>query len=186
MQGSLEPVAETTCPICRFQVVQVRNQKNKKTHFVCPFCFVNPPREFTDIEESARLLQNHRCFQCTHPRCKLAKGTQQTVLRRCSCDAQKGGYTLRQVKGEKYVVSCRNYPACKERTMWLTSEVLSARPSPTQRCLNERCADQAIMLEMKLRDLATAQRIDGNSNNGTVTMCPFCDARFLRFRLGRS
>lgn len=39
---------EDVCPICSFQVLNVRNPDTQKTHTICPKCFSNPPAEHAE------------------------------------------------------------------------------------------------------------------------------------------
>ena len=41
---------EYTCPICNFQVINIKNKDTDKEHTICPYCFNNPPLPPTGIE----------------------------------------------------------------------------------------------------------------------------------------
>eukprot|EP00930_Biecheleria_cincta_P085534 TRINITY_DN74914_c0_g1_i1.p1 TRINITY_DN74914_c0_g1~~TRINITY_DN74914_c0_g1_i1.p1 ORF type:complete len:911 (+),score=91.91 TRINITY_DN74914_c0_g1_i1:229-2733(+) len=54
------------CPICRFQVMNVRNEETSREHRLCPYCFNHVPQ---DLHQGMTEL---RCFQCAHRSCPLA------------------------------------------------------------------------------------------------------------------
>merc|ERR1712203_1213536 len=56
------------CPICNFQVLNVRDAETGRSHKICPYCFNHPPQ---DLHPGQTEL---RCFQCAHPTCGLAGG----------------------------------------------------------------------------------------------------------------
>ncbi|OII77998.1 DNA topoisomerase family protein [Cryptosporidium andersoni] len=60
----LQPI-DFRCPYCKYQVIKLENTLTKKKHFICPFCFNNPPQEYSCVEL--------RCFMCSHPTCSLNK-----------------------------------------------------------------------------------------------------------------
>ena len=42
--GEFEPMTHN-CPICNFQVINVKKEKENKKYTLCPFCRSNPPAE---------------------------------------------------------------------------------------------------------------------------------------------
>ena len=39
---------EDLCPICDYQILMVRNTETGKEHTICPYCFDNPPLEYSE------------------------------------------------------------------------------------------------------------------------------------------
>lgn len=56
------------CPICDFQVLNIKNEETQRNHQLCPHCFNYVPQ---DLHPGQTEL---RCFQCVHPSCRLAAG----------------------------------------------------------------------------------------------------------------
>eukprot|EP00931_Biecheleriopsis_adriatica_P048694 TRINITY_DN28146_c0_g1_i1.p1 TRINITY_DN28146_c0_g1~~TRINITY_DN28146_c0_g1_i1.p1 ORF type:complete len:365 (-),score=47.32 TRINITY_DN28146_c0_g1_i1:53-1147(-) len=56
------------CPICAFQVLNVRNEDTGREHRLCPYCFNYVPQDLH------RGMSELRCFQCAHASCPLAGG----------------------------------------------------------------------------------------------------------------
>ena len=54
------------CPICDFQVLNIKNEETQRNHQLCPHCFNYVPQ---DLHPGQTEL---RCFQCVHPSCLLA------------------------------------------------------------------------------------------------------------------
>lgn len=112
-----------TCPICRYQVIQVG------TYMICPWCFNNPPQQ--DIENV--IGGNFRCFQCTEKKCSLA----QQVFGKCSnCNEV---ITLRKnpKKDKSWFLGCRGYPNCNY-TIWLPSALSIELSTTCRTCKNAR------------------------------------------------
>jgi DNA topoisomerase III len=64
---------ESICPVCNFQVINIKNPQTSRSHSVCPSCYNSPPNG-PNINPEAKEGE-FRCFNCTHSTCSLASGT---------------------------------------------------------------------------------------------------------------
>ena len=74
------------CPLCQFPVIQVTNTEKNTSHYLCTYCFANPPDEFLNSSPHADTM---RCFQCpAATKCALAPRAASVVR---SCEYCEGG-----------------------------------------------------------------------------------------------
>ncbi|RHZ00471.1 hypothetical protein DYB31_002616 [Aphanomyces astaci] len=114
MHSSVVAMANTFCPLCQFQVVEIHRVTNPQHPYpVCPHCFNHPPNP---------RLQEMACFSCAAPACALATGAQdQCVVQFCPC-CRSHPMKLKRTKTAKFTVGCVDYPACTT-SVWLPSAV---------------------------------------------------------------
>lgn len=133
-----------TCPICNFQVLNVRNTETNREHRICPYCFNFAPQ---DLHPGAMEL---RCFQCSHLGCALAGGRSSgsggcggggpgrpggggvplvlgggaSLLACAACATPSAQLVLCQRDG-RWCIQCTRQPACS-RLQWLPRCVVTA------------------------------------------------------------
>ena len=112
------------CPICSFQIIQVQRGEGYEGngYHVCPKCFSDPPIEHGGAAGGG----DFRCFNCSHPSCSLATGTQSSgvdVFPCRFCRNQPIGQVRLRKHDKGHMLSCSNYRAtqCKY-TIWLPRE----------------------------------------------------------------
>ncbi|OQR81470.1 DNA topoisomerase [Thraustotheca clavata] len=114
----------THCPICRFIVVEIQKSDNSPGYMVCPFCFNEPPNP---------RLNEMACYNCTAD-CPFATGTHDNFIVQYCLQCASNCMKLRKTKTAKYVVSCTDFPNCKE-SIWLPAAIayasVTANPCPT-------------------------------------------------------
>lgn len=131
LRGKVSPKTEEgnsgaalNCPICSFQVIQIKRGDgyDGNGYHVCPKCFSDPPIEYSGSADG----RDFRCFECSHPTCSLASGTQGSevdVFPCPFCNQNPGQVRLRK-NSRGYVLSCSNYSGRDKcnYTIWLPKE----------------------------------------------------------------
>lgn len=172
------------CPICNFQVIAIGRGDGYEGngYNVCPKCYSDPPAEFGGGNNNNGGTVNHPCFQCSHPTCALAGGTQGGDVEVFACPFcrernTEGKVTLRK-NTRGYVLSCSNYSG-RERcsyTIWLPRAARSVTVPPGDEHICTRCSTQS-----PVRKLSFAWKMGdvpmhiGRESNG---ICVLCDERF--------
>jgi len=165
--GNLEPHPDASCPLCKYQVLQVQTGAgyNGKGYNVCPYCFSNPPRAHAPSADMASMP----CFKCANAACALSGGSAGgggggggggAALYACGeRGCRDGQVRLRQLHGgkpeEKWVLGCDKWrDGCKGGTLWLPRAVLAAAVAadapPCARCSGGRAGDVR-KLDVKLK-----------------------------------
>lgn len=127
------PVADSTepfnCPICRFEVVEMRKPGSSTGYRVCPNCFNNQKALYTppaaDIEDltttataaaqADATYQTTPCFACTYDDCKLSGVVQNAHLPLGKCQSES--CATRASPGDLYLKKSKNgffYLECNE------------------------------------------------------------------------
>ncbi|RHY09904.1 hypothetical protein DYB36_000067, partial [Aphanomyces astaci] len=173
MHSSVVAMANTFCPLCHFQVVEIHRVTNPQHPYpVCPHCFNHPPNP---------RLQEMACFSCAAPACALATGAQdQCVVQFCPC-CRSHPMKLKRTKTAKFTVGCVDYPACTT-SVWLPSAV---KVAVVTTALCPACSNVHQMIyKLRLRFAPGALPPDvhqgtSNDDNGEVDgfyeACLFCD-----------
>ncbi|ETV68781.1 hypothetical protein, variant [Aphanomyces astaci] len=173
MHSSVVAMANTFCPLCQFQVVEIHRVTNPQHPYpVCPHCFNHPPNP---------RLQEMACFSCAAPACALATGAQdQCVVQFCPC-CRSHPMKLKRTKNAKFTVGCVDYPACTT-SVWLPSAV---KVAVVTTALCPACSNVHQMIyKLRLRFAPGALPPDvhqgtSNDDNGEVDgfyeACLFCD-----------
>jgi DNA topoisomerase III len=174
-RGNCQPKQETNsnpvkCPICNFQVVQISRGDGYEGngYHVCPHCFSSPP---TAHGGSAG---EFRCFNCRHPTCTLASGTDEDVYGCPFC--QHGRICLRK-NSRGYVLSCNRYSQDRcPYTIWLPKACQNVTLAGDANQPNTMCATCNMkMIRMTFRPNSVPPHL-GNA----VTACVVCDEALRR------
>ena len=132
-----------TCPICRFQVVQISTGDGYtgNGYKVCPKCYTDSPLEYGGTASG-----DHKCFSCTHSTCPLSGGSRGVEAFPCPfCAAQ---INLKKA-GPRYCLGCSSYSATGcNYTVWLPRAASSVSVDDEQYC--PRCSvDGKIFRQLK-------------------------------------
>jgi len=106
-----------TCPLCSFQVVEVKNEENNSKYTLCPNCYQYPPQDlFPDIEEGsgqANIPVTMPCFKCPKADCSLSSSTTfgDKIIFTCP-KCNNNGIRVRKSKNGKLFLGCKGYPHC--------------------------------------------------------------------------
>lgn len=108
---------DATCPLCSFQVVEVKTENNSK-YTLCPNCYVHPPQDlFPDIEEGStqpNVPVTMPCFKCPKSDCVLsglAASGEKTIFTCPKCN--NNGMRVKKGKtNNKLFLGCKGYPNC--------------------------------------------------------------------------
>jgi DNA topoisomerase-3 len=131
-RGNVRPKTENenggppvTCPICSFQVVQVFRGEGYEGngYHACPKCFSDPPPDHGGSRNGGEF----RCFNCQHPTCSLASGTQGGNIEVFGCPfcSDLSGRVVLKKNRAGFVLSCDKYVPGQDRcpyTIWLPKE----------------------------------------------------------------
>lgn len=93
--GDIRAVANVFCPICQYQVLNVKNTQSNNTHYICPNCYDKPPSE-TDRNPSQKGSGDFRCYNCTHDTCTLATGTPSNQSNVAACPVCSSACSVRK------------------------------------------------------------------------------------------
>lgn len=173
-RGNLQPKQENTnpvkCPLCNFQVVQISRGDGYEGngYHVCPHCFSSPP------SAHGGSAGEFRCFNCRHPTCALASGTDEDVFGCPFC--QRGRVCLRK-NSRGYVLSCNKYSQDRcPYTIWLPKACIAITLAGDENQPNSVCQTCSVkMIKMKFRANSVPPHI-GNE----VTACILCDTDLRR------
>ena len=103
---------ENICPLCGCQVVTIKSANNSN-YFLCPWCYNNPPSDFTNESgDNDGIQPTMPCFKCTNRECSLANGWLNKKLFDC-VKCRRNGIIIKKTKKNTYFCSCQNYPNCK-------------------------------------------------------------------------
>jgi len=90
-QGQLSPHTHT-CPVCRYQVLTLRNTERGTEHTLCPYCYSSPPVEAQIVSAAVQTQTvvgstgGFRCFSCPLlDTCMLATGDDVRHFKVCYC-----------------------------------------------------------------------------------------------------
>eukprot|EP01084_Bolivina_argentea_P022072 41004_1 len=164
---------EHRCPICRYQILNVKNEETQKEHRVCPYCFNNPPSD--QITHDNTFINGFRCFQCKHINCTFAGGNGgggASIIKSHGCQ-YNGDMSMRFVgKVKKFVVGCSKWrEGCKDGTIWFPSTVKEGSKVSGVNC--NKCGAKKV--DMVLDRNNGPPGIPGN-HNGCIM--PGCDSVF--------
>eukprot|EP00977_Amphora_coffeiformis_P014604 scaffold4097_cov166-Amphora_coffeaeformis.AAC.61 len=122
------------CPICNYQVVHITRGEGYEGngYHVCPKCFSDPPMDHGGAQNGGEF----RCFNCRHPTCTLATGSQNNDTEVFPCPFcfpnngvrptnQDQGKVLLKKTSRGFVLSCNRYSGANDRcnyTIWLPKE----------------------------------------------------------------
>ena len=160
------------CPICNYQVLNVRNEETQKDHTVCPYCFNHPPQD--QISGENTFSNGFRCFQCKKRGCTLAGGAGGggggASVAPCQKCNNGGEMVLKFVpKLGKPTVGCTKWSDGCKNTIWFPSFVKQdGTKVSAERCA--RCNAMKIDLVFDLRSAPP-----GTAPNHTGCVMPHCD-----------
>lgn len=136
-RGGMEPMMEgnsrVKCPICQYQVVKVvrGDGYNGNGYNVCPKCFSDPP-----VEHGGAQNPDFRCFQCQHPTCRLASGTQGGDVEVYKCRFCQQGTVGLKKNSRGFVLSCNAGRDVCSYIVWLPKEASTASIPENQTCMS--------------------------------------------------
>lgn len=109
VKGTIKP-HDFHCPICNYKVVKIYNAQKKSEHYLCPYCFKNPPQD--QIRPGESFASGFRCFLCSKSGCALATGNRGAADDICDCCCG-GKWRLKKLPKGGWVAGCTGWPQCK-------------------------------------------------------------------------
>ena len=116
---TIEP-RSATCPLCQFQLVDIKFDPNGRKQPHCPHCYTAPPPGAHAGSTGGRMA----CRDCAHAGCSLATGVRggSLAVAKCACG---GDLKLRRTPAAKFVLGCTSQQCGS--AAWFPSAVASAR-----------------------------------------------------------
>ncbi|KAH9052155.1 hypothetical protein Ae201684P_013657 [Aphanomyces euteiches] len=154
---------DVTCPLCRFQVVEI--QRTGSPYPVCPHCFSHPPNP---------RLNEMACFNCAEVECPLATGPQEQCVVQFCTQCHEHPMKLKRTKNAKFTIGCIDYPRCTT-SVWLPSsiKVAIATPNLCSRCSNVQ--QMIYRLQMRFQPGALPPDVQERTGSELYEACVFCD-----------
>jgi DNA topoisomerase-3 len=166
------------CPLCKFQVVEMKKDANTSGYKLCPQCYNVPPPAVKgppndqDMEDIGR--GNVPCFKCCNTVCPLAPAPEHALSKCPQC--QTHDLYLKKKKDGGFMVSCKGYPDCKS-VAWVPGNIKEASTSAAHKCT--RCSRRG-----KDYHLLTIKGRLGPGMPNPYTGCLVCDEDGLFNNLG--
>ena len=167
------------CAICNYQVIAVARGEGYEGngYNVCPACYNEPP-----VDHGGSFGKNFPCFECSHPTCSLAGGTQGGGSEVFACPfcqekSIQGGKVMLRKNPRGNVLSCSNYSSSQRCgfSIWLPRAAKKIEIPSGDENICTRCSTQSAVRRISFfwKAGSVPPHIGRQS-----TVCILCDERF--------